>query len=133
LPGQGGDGKDRPRRAGLAEIKGDIAALVKLSTRELRGVWRKLHRTGPPLGLSRDLMIRTLANNLQERAHDGPSRALRRRLQTLAGEFENGAPSFGPWRAEDRHDPWCASGADTLTRYLCTRMASSTPASAIAR
>ena len=77
LPGQGGGRKNRPRRPDLAEIEGDIAALVKLSTQELRGAWHKLHRTGPPLGLSRDLMIRTLANNLQERAHDGPRRALR--------------------------------------------------------
>jgi hypothetical protein len=53
-----------------------------------------LHHTGPPLGLSRDLIIRGLANKLQERAHGGPSRALQRRLQILAGEFDKGARSF---------------------------------------
>ena len=96
LPGQGGGRKNRPRRPDLAEIEGDIAALVKRSTPELRGVWRKLHRAEPPLGLSRDLMIRTLANKLQVRAHGGPGRALQRRLETLAGEFEKGALSFAP-------------------------------------
>ena len=52
--------------------------------------------TGPPVGLSRDLMIRGLADKLQQRAHGGPSRALQRRLQILAGEFEKRARSFDP-------------------------------------
>jgi hypothetical protein len=41
-------------------------------------------------------MIRTLANKLQERADGGPSLALRRRLQTLAGGLEKGTVSFDP-------------------------------------
>ena len=49
----------------------------------------------PPMGLSRDLIIRGLADQLQQRAHGDPSRALQRRLQTLAGEFEKGARSKG--------------------------------------
>ena len=52
------------------------------------------NHTGPPLGLSRDLIIRGLADELQQRAHGGPSRALQRRLRILAGEFEKGAGSF---------------------------------------
>ena len=48
------------------------------------------------MGLSRDLLIRALANQLQERADGGASRALRRRLQTLAEEFERGGASFDP-------------------------------------
>jgi hypothetical protein len=55
-----------------------------------------LHHTGPPLGLSRDLIIRGLADKLQQRAHGVPSRALQRRLRTLAAEFEKGARSFDP-------------------------------------
>jgi hypothetical protein len=53
-----------------------------------------LHDTGPPLGLSRDLIIRRLADQLQQRAHGGPNRALQRRLRILATEFEKGAGSF---------------------------------------
>jgi hypothetical protein len=41
-------------------------------------------------------MIRALATKLQEHNHGGPSLALRRRLQTLAGEFEKGVLSFDP-------------------------------------
>ena len=88
--------KDRLRNPDLAEFDGEIAALVDRSTQELRHVWRTLHHTGPPVGLSRDLIIRGLADKLQQRAHGGPSRALQRRLQILAGDFEKGARSFDP-------------------------------------
>jgi hypothetical protein len=96
LLGRGGDRNNRPRNPGTAELEDEIAGLVDRSTHELRLAWRKLHRTGPPLGLSRDLMIRTFANKLQERVHGGPSLALRRRLQSLAGDVEKGAVSFDP-------------------------------------
>jgi hypothetical protein len=73
---------------------GEIAGLLNRPTQDLQLGWRTLHRSGPPLGLSRDLMIRALANELQERAHGGPSTALRRRLQTIARELEKAASSF---------------------------------------
>src|SRR5712671_6912994 len=94
--GPNGGRKYRLRNLGLVELDGEIAGLVDRSTRELRGAWRTLHHAGPPLGLSRDLIIRGLADKLQQRAHGGLSRALRRRLQTLAGDLENGARSFDP-------------------------------------
>ena len=82
--------------AGTAEVDRQIAELFDRSTSELRLAWRQLHRTGPPQGLSRDLLIRALAHELQERAAGGASRALRRRLQTLAGEFEKKSARFDP-------------------------------------
>ena len=88
--------KDRLRNRDLAGLDCEIAGLVDRSTQELRGAWQTLYHTGPPLGLSRDLIIRGLADKLQQRAHGGPSRALQRRLQILAGEFEKGARSFDP-------------------------------------
>ena len=94
--GPNGGRKDRLRSPDLAELDGEIAGLVDRSTQELRRAWRTLHHTGPPLGLSRDLIIRGLADKLQQRAHGGPSRALQRRLRILAGEFEKGARSFDP-------------------------------------
>jgi hypothetical protein len=72
----------------------EIAGLVGQSTQELRRAWRTLHHTGPPLGLSRDLIIRGVADKLQQRANGGPSRALQRRLRMLAAGFEKGARSF---------------------------------------
>jgi hypothetical protein len=96
VPGPTDGRKDRLRNPEPAELDGEIADLVNRSTQELRRAWRTLHHTGPPLGLSRDLIIRGLADKLQQRAHGGPSRALQRRLQILAGEFEKGARSFDP-------------------------------------
>ena len=88
--------KDRLRGLALAEVDGEIAELVGQSTQELRRGWRRLHHISPPLGLSRDLIIRGLADKLQQRAHGGPTPALQRRLQVLAREFEKGARSFDP-------------------------------------
>src|SRR5215831_360436 len=96
VPGRGADRNNRPRRADGTELARDIAGLVDRSTQDLRLAWRQLHRTGPPLGLSRDLMIRALAHQRQERAEGGASPALRRRLQSLAEEFEKGGASFDP-------------------------------------
>jgi hypothetical protein len=89
--------KDRPGNRDLAELDCEIAGLVDRSTQELRRAWRTLHHTGPPLGLSRDLIIRGLADKLQQRAHGGPSRALKRRLRIFTTDFEKGgARSFDP-------------------------------------
>jgi hypothetical protein len=96
VPGRGGNRPNRPGNADVAEMDRQIAVLVDRSTHELRLAWRQLYCTEPPRGLSRDLLIRALANQLQERTHGGASRALRRRLQTLAGEFERGSGSFDP-------------------------------------
>ena len=58
--------------------------------------WRQLHRTGPPLGLSRDLLIRALANQLQEQSYGGVSRVLRRRLQSLAAASDKATMTVDP-------------------------------------
>src|SRR6202040_3094753 len=89
-------GRTRLRSPDLAKLDCEIAGLVDRSTEELRRAWRALHHTGPPLGLSRDLIIRGLADKLQHGAHGGPSRALLRAGRVLAGEFEKGARSFDP-------------------------------------
>ena len=94
-PGSFGN-RSRPGRADVVEVERKIAELLNRSTSELRLAWRQSHRTGPPEGLSRDLLIRALAHQLQEQAQVGASRALRRRLQTLAGEFEKKSGSLDP-------------------------------------
>ena len=93
--GRGGNRNERARKPGLSEIEAEIAGLLDRPTPELRHAWREFHRAGPPLGLSRDLLIRALANQLQEHAHGGPSLVLGRRLQRLAGASENGAVDPG--------------------------------------
>jgi hypothetical protein len=91
--GRRGDGNDRAGRQHLTKVEVEIAELTGRSTHDLRLAWRRLHRADPPLGLSRDLLIRALANQLQERTDGGASRALRRRLQKLtAGSRKAGVP-----------------------------------------
>jgi len=82
--------------ADVAEMDRQIAVLVDQLTPELRLAWRQLHRTGSPDGLSRDLLIRALANQLQEQSYGGVSRALRRRLQSLAGASEKATMAVDP-------------------------------------
>ena len=96
VPGPNDGRMDRLRNPKPAEVDGEIAGLAGRSTQELRRAWRTLYHSGPPLGLSRDLIIRGLADKLQQQGHGGTSRALQRRLRMLAGEFEKGARSFDP-------------------------------------
>src|SRR6516225_7788465 len=56
----------------------------------------EFRRAGPPLGLSRDLLVRALADELQQRVHGRPSRALRRRLQSLAGASDKATMAVDP-------------------------------------
>ena len=91
-----GNRHDPRRRSDLTEVERQIAGLANRSMPDLRVAWRQLHHTGPPLGLSRDLLMRALANQLQERSYGGLSRALRRRLRSLARASENGAMAVDP-------------------------------------
>jgi len=96
VPGLGGNRNARAQKPGLSDIEAGIAGLLDRSTHDLRHLWCKWRRTEPPLGLSRDLLIRALAYDLQERTHGGPSAVLRRRLRTLARASERGALSVDP-------------------------------------
>ena len=87
---------NRPRRPDVTEVERQIAGLADRSTQDLRVAWRQLHRTGPPLGLSRDLLIRALANQLQEQSYGGVSRVLRRRLQSLAAASDKATMAVDP-------------------------------------
>jgi hypothetical protein len=96
VPSRGGDWENRPRNPDIIAVERQIAELADRSTQDLRVAWRELHRTGPPQGLSRDLLIRALAHRLQEQTHGGTSWVQRRRLQRLAREFERGSGSSDP-------------------------------------
>ena len=91
-----GNRHDRPRRPDITEVERQIAGLANRSTQDLRVAWRQLYRTGPPLGLSRDLLIRALAHQLQEQSYCGMNRALRRRLQSLAGASAKATMAVDP-------------------------------------
>jgi hypothetical protein len=96
VAGNGGNRNECARKPGLSEIEDEIAGLLDRSTPELRLAWREFYRAGPPFSLSRDLLIRALAYELQQRAHGGLSPALRRRLRSLAEASEKGIMAVDP-------------------------------------
>jgi hypothetical protein len=96
IPGRGGNRNRRTRKPGPSDIEAEMTSLFDRSTSELRLAWRQLHRTEPPSGISRDLLIRSLAYDLQQRAHGSPNLRLRRRLQSLAAASGKGARSVAP-------------------------------------
>ena len=58
---------EQPTARVIADVAQQIAELGERSMDELRLAWREMHGAEPPRGLSRDLLIRSLANQLQER------------------------------------------------------------------
>jgi hypothetical protein len=64
----------------------EFARLSALTIFELRGEWRRLHRTPPPMRLSRDLLTRGITYKLQERAYGGLSMATARKLEQAGAD-----------------------------------------------
>jgi hypothetical protein len=62
----------------------ELQALPGRSTRELQEAWQKLIRLPQPSKLSRDLLVRIIADKLQQAALGGLPPAAKRRLAALA-------------------------------------------------
>jgi hypothetical protein len=78
-------------KAAIGIVK-SLVRLSELSNFELRGEWRRLHRTPPPMRLSRDLLTQGIIYQLQERAYGGLSTATARKLERAsAGPLSHGA------------------------------------------
>jgi hypothetical protein len=81
----------------MSALDSELAALPTLSAQELQLKWRDLRCGEPTAPASRDLMIREIAYKMQERAQGGLPPTIKRRLRTLAKEFEaNGAGALAP-------------------------------------
>ena len=61
----------------------ELARLGELTIFELRREWRRLHRTPPPMRLSRELLIRGMIYKLQEKEFGGLSKSILRKLESL--------------------------------------------------
>ena len=93
-------------------IAESLARLSAATIFELRGEWRRLHRAPPPMRLSRDLVMRGIAYNLQERPLGGLSKSIIRKLERLnldseASDAQKPAPPI-PLKAARG---LCANGA----------------------
>jgi hypothetical protein len=82
---------DHQRRR-LAE---ELQLLPRVATRELKEQWQKLIGSPPPGGLSRDLLMRVIANQLQEATLGGLLPRVKRKLAALAGNAENDPKGLG--------------------------------------
>jgi hypothetical protein len=74
-----------------------LARLSALTIFELRGEWRRFHRTPPPMRLSRDLLTRGISYKRQERVYGGLSTATARKLEQAAADpLSHGAVKPAP-------------------------------------
>jgi hypothetical protein len=62
------------------DIAAELVRLEALTNFELRAEWRRLHHMQPPKSLSRDLLLRRITYNIQERALGGLSKSVLRKL-----------------------------------------------------
>ena len=115
-----------------SQVSDRLAVLAELSLADLRLEWRRLFRADPPR-LSRDIMMRAVAYRQQESAHGGASKVTRRRLMTLAAEFETSgtiAPPPGPKikpgsrLVREWHGRWRHRGSQGLLRFAHASMIS---------
>jgi hypothetical protein len=65
------------------DIAETLARLSALTIFELRGEWRRLHRSPPPMRFSRDLLMRGITYKLQERLLGGLCKSTLRKLERL--------------------------------------------------
>lgn len=83
-----------------ARVESRLNTLADLTIFELRIEWRRHHKMPPPKRLSRDLLIRGIAYQLQERVLGGLSRSTLRKLERLrspeATEPVAASPSLRP-------------------------------------
>src|SRR3984893_9992201 len=68
------------------DVAKPLMRLSEVSIFELRGEWRRLHRMPPPMRLSRELLIRGIIYQLQERAYGGLSKAAARKLERASAD-----------------------------------------------
>jgi hypothetical protein len=77
---------ERPAAAGRAadpEVEAELERLPKMPIAELRSRYRELFRTEPPKAFGPDLLRRSIAHRIQERAYGSLSREHRRLLDQL--------------------------------------------------
>ena len=76
------------------EITAVISRLSRLPLRELKAVWQAEFRRQPPKGMWRDLLLRTLAWRIQEKALGGHDKATVKLWRTTGGNGQGiSAPS----------------------------------------
>src|SRR5690349_24595251 len=126
------DQSTRPRRVDGGQVAEELRGLPQRTTRELREHWQTLIGTMPPGGLSRDLLMRVIADQLQEAAFGGLPPAAKRKLAALTRSAESDATEQAG-SPKNQGPSLCARGAERRTPSSCWTTALSIRASAIHR
>jgi hypothetical protein len=104
-------GPKRPAQSITPEtIAAEIERLACLSLRELKAAWAAEFRRDPPKGLWRNLLLRTLAWRIQEKAFGGHDKATQRLLET-----------YGQKRAGDQRCQRLKAGTVLVREFGGTR------------
>ncbi len=67
----------------MANIAEEIIALEELKMSELRAIWQEIYEAEAPPGISRDLLIRAAAFQVQEKECGGLGKGVKRKLRSL--------------------------------------------------
>ncbi len=67
----------------MTDTTQEITDLDGMETRDLREMWRRMYRKEPPARISRDLLIRAAAYQIQERQFGGLSKAAKKKIRSL--------------------------------------------------
>jgi hypothetical protein len=94
-------------------IEGEVDRIRSLGLEDLRCEWRRLNHGEPPR-ISRDLLVLALGYRLQEIAHGGLGKAVRRKLQTMAKALRT-TGRIGPTPSLSLKSGWFGNGAATPT------------------
>ncbi len=73
----------------MNDVEEQLNELAQMPSHKLRAQWRKIYRAEAPRRIPRDLLIRAIAYQIQERAYGGLDRKTKRRLRTLARTLES--------------------------------------------
>ena len=74
----------------IARLEREIEALADLTRAEMVERWRTHYRTDPPKGISRPLLVRAVAYEIQAKRYGGLKPATDRRLRAIANGTDDG-------------------------------------------
>src|SRR3954467_10823877 len=74
-----------------SDLEAEVVRMQSLTIEELRSLWRTTFRSAPPGGFTKDLLGRSIAYRLQEKAYGGLDRATVKLLEGLARGNSSGS------------------------------------------
>lgn len=66
----------------MGDVGQQIISLTDLDKCDLKAEWQRRRRAAPPRRISRDLLVRGIAHEIQVRTHGGLTRAIQKKLRS---------------------------------------------------